>query len=49
MTSDQLAPEQRVGAEILFGTHLSWGFGMAVDIQRDEIFRAPDQGLTPCY
>jgi len=30
MTSDHLTPEQRVGAEIFFGTHSSWGLGMAV-------------------
>ncbi len=41
MTSDQLTPAQRVGAEIFFETHSSWGFGMAVDIQRDEVFRTP--------
>lgn len=41
MTSDQLAPEQRVGSEIFFGEHSSWGFGMAVDIQRREIFHTP--------
>jgi len=37
----QIAPEQRAGAEIFFGTHSSWGFGMAVDIQRNEIFHTP--------
>ena len=41
MTSDQLTPEQRAGAEIFFGAYRSWGFGMAVDIQRNEIFRTP--------
>ena len=41
MTSDQLTPEQRAGAEIFFGAHSSWGFGMAVDIQRKEIFHTP--------
>jgi len=41
MTSDQLTPEQRAGSEIFFGAYGSWGFGMAVDIQRDEIFRTP--------
>lgn len=41
MTSDHLSPEQRAGAEIFFGSHGSWGFGMAVDIRRDEIFRTP--------
>jgi CubicO group peptidase (beta-lactamase class C family) len=41
MTSDQLAPEQRAGAEIFFGTYSSWGLGMAVDIGRREIFHNP--------
>jgi len=38
MTSDQLTPDHRVGAEIFFGDFSSWGFGMAVDICRKEIF-----------
>ena len=48
MTSDQLTPEQRASSEIFFGVHGSWGFGMAVDIQRNEIFRTPgpDSGGT---
>ena len=33
MTRDQLTPEQRQGAEIFFGTHSSWGFGMAVNVR----------------
>ncbi len=41
MTSDQLTPDQRNGGEILFGTHASWGFVMAVDIARTEIFHSP--------
>jgi CubicO group peptidase (beta-lactamase class C family) len=41
MTSDQLKPEQRAGSEIFFGAYSSWGFGMAVTIQRNEIFRTP--------
>ena len=41
MTSDQLTPEQRAGSELFFGTHSSWGFGMAVDIQRQEIYHSP--------
>ena len=41
MTSDQLTPEQRAGSEIFFGAYRSWGFGMAVDIQRNEVFRTP--------
>jgi CubicO group peptidase (beta-lactamase class C family) len=41
MTSDHLTPEQRVGSEIFFGTHSSWGFGMAVDIRRNDVFQTP--------
>jgi CubicO group peptidase (beta-lactamase class C family) len=41
MTSDQLTPAQRAGSEIFFGTHGSWGFGMAVDIRRHDIFQTP--------
>jgi CubicO group peptidase (beta-lactamase class C family) len=41
MTSDQLTRDQRTGAEVFFGTHSSWGFGMAVDIRRNEIFQTP--------
>ncbi|HKC14202.1 MAG TPA: serine hydrolase domain-containing protein, partial [Vicinamibacteria bacterium] len=41
MTSDQLTPEQRAGSEIFFGTHSSWGLGMAVAIRRDQTFRSP--------
>jgi CubicO group peptidase (beta-lactamase class C family) len=41
MTSDQLTPEQRAGSEIFFGGYSSWAFGMAVDIQRKEIFHSP--------
>jgi CubicO group peptidase (beta-lactamase class C family) len=41
MTSDQLTPEQRTASEIFFGTHSSWGLGMAVDIARSEIYHSP--------
>ena len=41
MTSDQLTPQQREGAEIFFGASRSWGFGMAVDTRRDQLFRTP--------
>jgi len=41
MTTDHLTPEQRTGSEIFFGIHSSWGFGMAVDIRRDQTFRTP--------
>ncbi len=41
MTSDQLTAEQRTGAELFFGDFSSWGFGVAVDIQRREIYHSP--------
>ncbi|HEY1786396.1 MAG TPA: serine hydrolase domain-containing protein [Pirellulales bacterium] len=41
MTSDQLTPEQRAGSEIFFGNYRSWGFGMAVEIHRNDLFRTP--------
>ena len=41
MTSDQVTPEQRAGSDFFFGTHSSWGLGIAVDIRRDEIFHRP--------
>jgi len=41
MTSDQVTPEQRIGAELFFGSHSSWGFGLAVDTKRREIYQNP--------
>src|SRR5260370_22606831 len=41
MTSDQLTPEQRAGSEIFFGTHSSWGLGMAGEIWRNQNFHTP--------
>jgi CubicO group peptidase (beta-lactamase class C family) len=41
MTRDQLSARQREGAEIFFGTHSTWGLGMAVDIERREIYHNP--------
>ena len=38
MTSDRLTPGQRAGSELFFGTHSSWGFGVAVDIGRQDLF-----------
>jgi CubicO group peptidase (beta-lactamase class C family) len=50
MTSDQLTPEQRAGADIFFGAFSSWGLGMAVDIQRREIYHNPGRfGWTGGY
>jgi CubicO group peptidase (beta-lactamase class C family) len=41
MTSDQVTPAQREGAELFFHSHSSWGLGMAVDIARGDIFHTP--------
>jgi len=41
MTSDQLTAQQRVGSELFFGDFSSWGFGMAVDIGRKNIYHSP--------
>lgn len=41
MTSDQLTPDHRAGAGLFFGTHSSWGLGVAVDIAREEIYHNP--------
>ncbi len=41
MTSDQVTAEQRAGAEVFFGSHSSWGFGVGVDIRAEEIFHTP--------
>jgi CubicO group peptidase (beta-lactamase class C family) len=44
MTSDQLTLEQRPGAEIFFGAYGSWGFGMAMEIQRNYFNAGVDKG-----
>ncbi|MDB4906135.1 MAG: beta-lactamase [Gemmatimonadetes bacterium] len=41
MTTDQLTPGQREGAEAFFGDHATWGLGLAVDIARREIYHSP--------
>jgi CubicO group peptidase (beta-lactamase class C family) len=41
MTSDQLTPQQREGAELFFGGHTSWGYGMSVDTKRDDLCHVP--------
>jgi CubicO group peptidase (beta-lactamase class C family) len=41
MTSDQLTPEQRAGSELFLGAAGGWGFGVAVDTRREEIFQTP--------
>lgn len=41
MTHDQLSPEQKIGAELFFGRHSSWGFGVAVNILREKPWTVP--------
>jgi CubicO group peptidase (beta-lactamase class C family) len=41
MTSDQLTPEQRANAGGFLQGNSSWGFGMAVCIQRDDLMAVP--------
>jgi CubicO group peptidase (beta-lactamase class C family) len=41
MTSDHVTARQRADSEIFFGTHSSWGLGLAVDISRAETFHNP--------
>jgi CubicO group peptidase (beta-lactamase class C family) len=41
MTSDQLVPSQRVGAEIFFGEAKSWAMGMAVTVRRTDLWETP--------
>jgi CubicO group peptidase (beta-lactamase class C family) len=41
MTIDQLTLGQKQGTEIFFGNHSSWGFGMAVDIHRENLWNVP--------
>jgi CubicO group peptidase (beta-lactamase class C family) len=41
MTSDQVTPEQRVGAELFFGGFQSWGFGLAVQHKRHDLYHNP--------
>jgi CubicO group peptidase (beta-lactamase class C family) len=41
MTSDQLTPQQREGAELFFGSHSSWGLGVSVSIRREQIYQTP--------
>jgi CubicO group peptidase (beta-lactamase class C family) len=50
MTSDQVTTEQRAGSEMFFGAHSSWGFGMSVDIHRNQVFHTPGRfGWTGGY
>ena len=41
MTMDHLTPEQKAGSEILFRGNTGWGFGMAVNTRRDNLYTTP--------
>jgi CubicO group peptidase (beta-lactamase class C family) len=41
MTADHLTPEQKAEARILLGENRGWGFGMAVDTRRDDLWSVP--------
>jgi CubicO group peptidase (beta-lactamase class C family) len=41
MTADQLTPENRIGAELFFGNHSTWGFGVGIDTKRTQIYENP--------
>jgi CubicO group peptidase (beta-lactamase class C family) len=55
MTTDQLTRAQKQGAELFFGDHSGWGFGMEVITRRDDLSAVPGRfgwtgGLgTPGY
>jgi CubicO group peptidase (beta-lactamase class C family) len=40
MTTDHLTPEQKAGNELFFGSG-GWGFGLAVEAHRDQLFSRP--------
>jgi CubicO group peptidase (beta-lactamase class C family) len=41
MTRDQLLPEQKIGAEMFFRNHSSWGFSMGVNIRQEKPWTVP--------
>lgn len=41
MTTDHLTPEEKAGARIFFDDNSGWGFGVAVNIRRDDLSVAP--------
>jgi len=41
MISDQLVPEQRQGAELFFGDHSSWGFGVGITLRAAKPWMVP--------
>jgi CubicO group peptidase (beta-lactamase class C family) len=41
MTTDQLTPEQRESNQAFFDGNSGWGFGMGVNIKRDDLASVP--------
>lgn len=41
MTQDQLTLEQKIGADLFFGNHSSWGFGVGVNVLADWPWSVP--------
>jgi len=41
MTTGQITPEQRAGAEFFIETNRDWGFGVSIITQRDDVASAP--------
>ena len=41
MTTNQVAPEQKIGAEMFLGDNRGWGFGVSVFTRRDDVASAP--------
>lgn len=41
MTTDQLLPSQKQGAELFFGDAKSWGLGLAVTVRRTDLWETP--------
>jgi CubicO group peptidase (beta-lactamase class C family) len=41
MTHDQLLPERKIGAELFFGNHSSWGFSIGVNIRQEKPWTVP--------
>lgn len=41
MTTDQLLPSQKEGADLFFGTAKSWGMGLSVTVHRTDLWETP--------
>ena len=41
MTTDQIAPEQKLGSELFFNDNRGWGFGLSVFSRRDHLHHVP--------